>query len=102
MEIDGAAIGGMHESEPCRMERGAGDERGLAAVGEVAHERMTDGGELHADLVASARLQVDLDQRRRSEALEHAEPGCGAACALLRGRSRAHLEALGVLAQMVD
>ena len=61
------------------MERDAFDRIGLRAIFFVADDGATRFGELHANLVAAARLQRQLDQRGRLAFFRHAITGDGVA-----------------------
>ena len=64
----------MDEREPRGVQRLAGERnRPLPAVGGIADERMTERGEMHADLVRAAGLEPAAEQRRDAESLEHRE-----------------------------
>ena len=52
-----------------QLRRGAFRQLQAAAVERIAHQRVADVGEVHADLVGAAGLQVALEQAVRVEAL---------------------------------
>ena len=72
-QFDPSAGAWLGEAKPCGMEKIAAERRqkDLAdrqlrcrAVERVAHDRMMKGGEVHADLVRAAGVQLDLNERR--------------------------------------
>jgi hypothetical protein len=48
-----------------------------SAVGEIPQDREPDRGEVEADLVLAAGLELDLEERSVHETLEDAESGPG-------------------------
>ena len=66
LELDSLARHRVLEGEPLGVQerpRSAGTAASSTAVAGVADDRMTDGGEVHADLVSAAGLELALDQR---------------------------------------
>src|ERR1700730_1912163 len=107
-QLDPGAGEWLGETELCGVKKIATERRqsdltdadlGRRSVKSVADDRMMKGGEVHADLVGAARVELDLDERSGGDVREDAPVRASFASVGEGGTTGSHAHAaLGVAA----